>query len=403
MTIMDGPVVRAWAELAEAVARRRADLVDALNVFPVPDRDTGTNVSLTLAAGAAALRATDPSGDAHRVAADWARGAALGARGNSGMILAGWLGGLATRLPASPTPPQLAEALGAAAQAARDAVLEPQRGTVLTVARQVAVSAATRAADGADLAELVTWAVAEARADLAATSTGHPVLRAAGVVDAGACALLLLLECLPAVLTGGDPRSLGDWLEQVSPGGPTGRTKPDGPTVEPDGPEVELVVSVHGPGELLRTSLAAVGDSVTVALTGHEDATAVDPRVAAAAGPGWQGHVHTAEAGAALSALLGIPGLRIRQALVQRVSGARLPLVVVTTSPSIAGLAAGRAAVAVLATGLPDQAEIDRARADAASGAGVGPDEIEVVRTDVEEVVVGLCRELDRAASAARP
>ncbi len=220
-------MLRDWLDRAVPALEAARERIDAVNVFPVPDGDTGTNVLLTVrgaadevaalpggarstAVGAAQVApGTAPGADGAALLRALARGALLSARGNSGVILSRYLGGLAAAASGS-----LAAALAAAAEAARSAVPEPEDGTVLTVAAVVAAAAADVAARGAGDADVLDAGVAAGRADLARISAAHPVLRSARVVDAGACALLVLLDALAGALAGRPgPVDVG-WLDE---------------------------------------------------------------------------------------------------------------------------------------------------------------------------------------------
>ena len=171
---------------AACIAREK-QAVNDLNVFPVPDGDTGTNMSLTMSAAAAALRGRTPSavGDA----ADTAASALLrGARGNSGVILSLLFRGLAKSLrgKAECSAADWARAMCDGVDAAYKAVMKPAEGTVLTVSRCASEAAAERIKAGVtDIEELLADALAVARETLAKTVDMNPVLRKAGVVDAG--------------------------------------------------------------------------------------------------------------------------------------------------------------------------------------------------------------------------
>src|SRR5215472_6041960 len=179
--VMDGEAVRRWCRLStDALARARA-AIDALNVFPVPDADTGTNMHITLMAAADAVDALPAGATSAEVWQAAARGALLGACGNSGIIVSQLLRGLAdVCAPAARCDGAVvARALAHAAASARAAVSRPAEGTVLTVAD------------------------AAARAALAGTREQLDVLAACGVVDAGAAGLCVLLDSLAAIVTGG--------------------------------------------------------------------------------------------------------------------------------------------------------------------------------------------------------
>ncbi len=171
------------------------EAVNALNVFPVPDGDTGTNMLLTLRAledGPANAGGQMPPGSVTAMA----RGALLGARGNSGVIFAQFFQGLARGLEGKErfTAHDLALALAEGSAAAYKAVGNPVEGTMLTVIREMAEAAQQEADRGVDFIE--TWdAVCQAaRASVARTPTLLPVLREAGVVDAGGLGLCVIME-----------------------------------------------------------------------------------------------------------------------------------------------------------------------------------------------------------------
>ncbi len=195
--------------------------VNALNVFPVPDGDTGTNMLLTLRSGLRrAHEALDDSSGfgSGRFAAELARGALLGARGNSGVILSQYLNGFARALEGvgDASGADLARALTRAADAAYGAMSNPVEGTILTVARAAAdgASAATGAAGAADPAATLLAAAKAAEAAVERTPQLLPVLAEAGVVDSGGQGLALLLRAMTATLSGED---LGLPIESAEP------------------------------------------------------------------------------------------------------------------------------------------------------------------------------------------
>src|SRR5205085_2626047 len=151
-TILTGDSLRAALEAAATWLELQAASVNALNVFPVPDGDTGTNMSMTMraAAEAAAVERTDEAGAVARAAA---RGALMGARGNSGVILSQLMRGFAEAVAGEQprlTVAQLAAGLEQAAQAGYRAVGTPVEGTILTVARRAGAEAQQAAAAGLD-------------------------------------------------------------------------------------------------------------------------------------------------------------------------------------------------------------------------------------------------------------
>ena len=186
---------------AAITAQKQA--INDLNVFPVPDGDTGTNMSMTIATAAEALRKAAPAsvGQASSVTAS---ALLQGARGNSGVILSLLFRGLSKALKGMETAD--AAALAAAMQegvaAAYKAVMKPAEGTVLTVSRLAAKRAVEAAADGAGVEAMLAAAIEEGYDALAKTTDMNPVLKKAGVVDAGGKGYLLILEGLLAELRG---------------------------------------------------------------------------------------------------------------------------------------------------------------------------------------------------------
>lgn len=169
--------------------------VNALNVFPVPDGDTGTNMTLTMKAALKEVgdRQYDSASELARVLA---HGALMGARGNSGVILSQILRGFARGLDAKErlTAPDLALALQEGCLTAYKGVMKPVEGTILTVVRDAAQAAQQAAAAGASIEQVLEFAVTEAKASVARTPKLLPVLAAAGVVDAGGEGLAIILE-----------------------------------------------------------------------------------------------------------------------------------------------------------------------------------------------------------------
>jgi DAK2 domain fusion protein YloV len=193
---LDGHGLHAMLGCATAWLEKSASDIDALNVFPVPDGDTGTNMLLTMnAAVEQAGRAADNSASAVAHAA--ASGALTGARGNSGVILSQILHGLAQRLAGQDTVAGrgLAEALQHSSARAYQALSDPVEGTILTVVRDASDAAQAQVSSGqSDLVSVMTAAVDAARESVANTPFLLPVLMDAGVVDAGGQGLYTILE-----------------------------------------------------------------------------------------------------------------------------------------------------------------------------------------------------------------
>lgn len=349
---LDAPAVRAWAQGAVTACTAARELIDAVNVFPVPDADTGSNVTLTVAGGAAAVAAAPAGAPAAVLVAAFADGAARAARGNSGIILSQWLVGFAGVTAATADGPggradALVAALARAAGAARAAVPDPQEGTVLTVAHEVAAHARRAAADGITGPDVLARAVEAARGDLGRLSAAHDVLRAARVVDAGACALLVVLDALVHALRPGAPTLTAAevdlaWLPRGEPDLAAGCAPAGGAF------EVMMLVRPTWPGaDDLGTALQAVGDAVAVVN----------------AGSARHAHVHCDDPAAAVAL---VPVAAREQVVVRRVdepAPAARGLVVLTASPGLAAWYATCGAVTLVGP-TPDAAQVVRAAAD---------------------------------------
>lgn len=299
---LDGSAVRRWARVALDQMGRAREEIDALNVYPVPDGDTGTNLFLTLESGTDAVDALFgrdlPEPDLSTAFRALAHGALMGARGNSGVILSQLLRGMAERLAAEeaaaseagrPVPAglALAHALRTASDAAYAAVARPVEGTMLTVARAAAEAAAGA---GEEIRPVVRAAAMAARVALARTPEQLDVLRRAGVVDAGGRGLTVLLDALLAVVTG--ERSAYRIHPHQAPmpvpvpfAGPVGA----GHEEVSAGPGFEVIYLLDAPDDALpalRERLGGLGDSLVV--VGGEGL--------------WNVHVHVDDAGAAVEA-----------------------------------------------------------------------------------------------------
>jgi dihydroxyacetone kinase-like predicted kinase len=313
---LDDAAVRRWCADGLAALRRHQQEIDELNVYPVPDGDTGTNLVLTLTSAQQALSDAEPpqggpgavSETAHgRTLRVMARGALLGARGNSGVILSQILRGLAEAVADLPDVrgKGLTRGLATAADAAYQAVANPVEGTVLTVAAAAAEGAAAIDSDELDA---VARAAAEAAARaLARTPEQLPVLAAAGVVDAGGRGLVVLLDALLAVITGA-PTDNGT---STAPA-PLAARRPGTAIREVGSPEygyeVQFLLDAEPPAVSdMRETLAELGDSLVVVGAG-----AIVPGSAAKAGASaaevsgdvqtWHVHVHVNDVGAAIEA-----------------------------------------------------------------------------------------------------
>jgi hypothetical protein len=287
---LDDAAVGQWYRTAVDVLSEARTRLDDLNVFPVPDGDTGTNLLLTARAAVAALDAEA----ARTTETAWsvlARGAVLGARGNSGTILAQLLRGLADQLGGQPRAdgPAFAAALAKAADTAYTAVADPEEGTFLTVARasgEAAVAAVDRGAS--TLAEVAQAAADGARLALEATPDQLAALRDAGVVDAGGAGLCLVLDALVLTVTGTLP--VRPPLARRSPR----RSGEHAPHQPPPGPgsEVQYLLAEADDTSVarLQARLGQLGESLVV--VGVDTPT----------GREWNVHVHVHDVGAAIEA-----------------------------------------------------------------------------------------------------
>ncbi len=180
--------------------------VDELNVFPVPDGDTGTNMSMTIKNAVAELKNTPDGATAGEVAKTAASAMLRGARGNSGVILSLIFRGLSKGLSGKETADaaELSAALKLGVDAAYKSVMKPTEGTILTVAREGWENTAELGVSGGDAAIFLRAFVSEAEKSLARTPELLPALKKAGVVDAGGKGLIVIIEGMLAVLEGGE-------------------------------------------------------------------------------------------------------------------------------------------------------------------------------------------------------
>ena len=202
---MDGAAFARMIVSASAAIEQKKQKINELNVFPVPDGDTGTNMSMTLAAAAQDLKKRSP--ESLTKAADMTASALLrGARGNSGVILSllfrGFSKSLKGKLEANGK--DFAEALSAGVEAAYKAVMKPAEGTILTVSRLTGDAARDLAADDANLESVLMGSIETAKVALENTVNQNPVLKKAGVVDAGGMGFVTILEGMLASLQGND-------------------------------------------------------------------------------------------------------------------------------------------------------------------------------------------------------
>ena len=368
--VLNPALVLAWARASVAVLERRRSELDRINVFPVPDADTGTNLLLTMrSAVEAADGARADDADTVAIAAALARGALLGARGNSGVILSQVLRGFAEAVAAAQAADPavagagitdavvLADALARGAALASAALTDPREGTALTVlavaaaaarppaspvqvaraagpvpppaadaaapapaaagppgpvaaapgARQAAiVASSSAAADGCDALAAAATAAADAAATaLRATTAQIPELGRAGVVDAGGMGIYLLLDALAALLADRPPSP---------PPRPSARDRAaltaqrETGSAEYDYEVMYLLDALPSAVDRVRTRLAELGDSLAVVGDGHDL---------------WRVHLHCNDVGAAIEA--GIAAGRPHQITVVRFADQPVP------------------------------------------------------------------------------
>ena len=285
--------------------RAHAGGLNRLNVYPVPDGDTGTNMARTLDAVVAEMDGTDPD-DLDATCDAISHGSLMGARGNSGVILSQIMRGIATTLKtqAPVSGAKFAEALQAAATGAYQAVLKPIEGTILTVVRLSADGAKEAADAGGSLVEVVRAAQAAGRIALANTPEQLAVLKDAGVVDAGGAGFLLLLDSALHVVDG---EALPEPEEDDGTGGAvaaafdqpaqrSGSTKIGGADeVDVADQRYEVMYLMDLADEQIdafKQGWGAIGDSIVVV-----------------GGDGiWNCHVHTNDIGAAIEVPLDLGG-----------------------------------------------------------------------------------------------
>jgi uncharacterized protein len=255
---IDGPELRRITEGSVSWLEGHIDSVNSLNVFPVPDGDTGTNMYLTMQAALREVSAVTDTSVSATVQA-LAHGALMGARGNSGVILSQIWRGFAKQLTGneSLTGKDLALALREGAATAYKGVMRPVEGTILTVVRQAAEAAVAAAQELGDLVYVLGHAVAEAKNAVARTPQQLLVLKEAGVVDAGGQGLSVLLEGMLRALRGENVTVSGAMMD-------AGATHQHVPTGE-YGYDIQFLIMGQGLDiECIREKLSAMGDSLLV-------------------------------------------------------------------------------------------------------------------------------------------
>ena len=415
---LDAVLLEGWADAATTALERHRAHLDRINVFPVADRDTGTNLLLTMRAATAAVRSdalvgggasgvptehgaggrTGVRGTAATAEA-LALGALRGARGNSGVILSQVLRGVAEAVAAAVGAGgpcgglALADALDRAVRLASRAVSRPRAGTVLTVLAAAAAAARTVGSDR--LEEVAVTAASAAAAALRETTGQLPELARAGVVDAGGLGLCVVLDALATLVAGREPAvtaqpavaAFAEWTVP-EPRHEAGRE-----------PAYEVMYLLDGSDEArvaaLRATLDALGDAVAVVGDGAADA------------PTWTVHVHCTDIGAVVEAgvAAGRPHAVRVVPLVERPAGGDgrfvrgRAVLVLTCGPHVAALArASGADVLERACPAPDGSatDVDDAALERAL-AGTGARHVALLPCDPALAPVA-----ERAAAAAR-
>ncbi|WPF67082.1 MULTISPECIES: DAK2 domain-containing protein [unclassified Corynebacterium] len=235
---LDGPTLAAWARRAANHLEARSPEINRLNVFPIPDSDTGSNMAHTMQSAVSALANLPERATAAQVTTALTRGAVAGARGNSGMVLSQVLRSLAEESGDTLGAPEITAALHRALELVRGAIARPVEGTVLSVLR----AAAEAASRHRELHGVVTAAAEAAHRALAKTPAQLPALK--GVVDAGGQGLVVLIDALRDSLTP--------------------------PTAEP---HLEVMFAYRGDKDALREALEPLGTSLIIAPDGTGSAS----------------------------------------------------------------------------------------------------------------------------------
>ncbi len=286
---LDLGTIARFTEVALSALASAREEIDALNVFPVPDGDTGTNMFLTFESARDAMLAAEPAGDLRAALGGFARGALMGARGNSGVILAQLIGAFCRRLaeagPEDRSAAVFADGLVRATEASYAAVGEPVEGTILTVARAASEAGVAVAADERKrVGHVIRAAAAAAREALLLTPDQLQTLHDAGVVDAGGRGLCVILDAAETAVTGRRPVSSTSVLgtHAIPVPLPSGDLTASGPSYE----VMFLLEADDAAIPALRRALAPLGDSLVV--VGGERL--------------WNVHVHVDDVGAAIEA-----------------------------------------------------------------------------------------------------
>ncbi|KRN54436.1 DAK2 domain protein [Carnobacterium divergens DSM 20623] len=203
VTKLEGKQFQAMVAIGANRLNKNAEFVNSLNVFPVPDGDTGTNMNLSMTSGAKAVNSST-SESIGELAEALSKGLLMGARGNSGVILSQLFRGFSKAIVGKETltASEFAAAFTNGVETAYKAVMKPVEGTILTVARESAKAGERKAKDTTDVIEVMEAVVRGAKKSLAKTPDLLPVLKEVGVVDSGGQGLLFIYEGFLEVLSG---------------------------------------------------------------------------------------------------------------------------------------------------------------------------------------------------------
>lgn len=319
--LSNGARLLAWARRASGELERKRAEINELNVFPVPDGDTGSNMAHTMAAAVEAASELPDGAGLTEVAEALAVGAVRGARGNSGVVLSQILRGFAQAASYGATEGEmLAVALTNAVGFVDRAIAEPVEGTIITVLR--AAADASRPNAHLPLVDVASAATAAAQDALRLTQTQLPALREAGVVDAGGAGLVAVLNTLTAEGDGeGEPEGVDRQMPETH--GTQG--------------ELEVMFSFRGDLDALKSELAGLGDSLIVAPLNDAEATV---------------HIHSRDAGKVIETAFSageVTDLRLEVLASAVAAGAPERLIIAVTPPgSVTSLYAASGAATVV-------------------------------------------------------
>lgn len=319
--LSNGARLLAWSRRALSELERKRAEINELNVFPVPDGDTGSNMAHTMAAAVQAASELEDGAGLTEVAEALAVGAVRGARGNSGVVLSQILRGFAQAADNGATEGEmLAVALTNAVGFVDRAIAEPVEGTIITVLRAAADAARPNA--HLPLVDVASAATAAAQDALRLTQTQLPALREAGVVDAGGAGLVAVLRTLTVEGDGaGEPEDVDRHMPEIH--GTQG--------------ELEVMFSFRGDLEALKGELAGLGDSLIVAPLNDGEATV---------------HIHSRDAGKVIETAFAageVTDLRLEVLTSAVAAGAPERLIIAVTPPgSVTSLYAASGTVTVV-------------------------------------------------------